>query len=72
MRDIKTKNDSINRDVVMKLNIDIAIFNNKIHIRAREFNNKNEKFLINFLELLKILYSRITLKEIFYRDIIIC
>ena len=32
MRDIKIKSDSINRDVVAKLNINIAIFNDEIHI----------------------------------------
>ena len=54
MRDIKIKNDSINRDIIVKLNIDIAIFNDEIHIRAHKFNNKNKRFLINFFELLKI------------------
>ena len=72
MRDIKIKSDLINHNVITKLNINIAIFNNEIHIRICEFDNKNKRFLINLFELLKIFYSRITLKEILHRDIIMC
>ena len=71
MRDIKIKSDLINRDIVMKLNIDIAILNDEIHIRAYKFNNKNKRFLINLFELLKILYSRIAPKFFFFNSNII-